>query len=107
MTTIVVIEISCMLSVGAIHFEDKFCASRKVGQGEAGGCTALDDSTWWLLQLAIEKCLVTTGWSIHLLSCTNERRKRSFHLVGTSLVPRPSRAASDQKLEPGKAWERG
>ena len=96
-----------MLSVGAIHFEDKFCASRKVGQGEAGGCTALDDSTWWLLQLAIEECLVTTGWSILLLSCTNECRKRSFHLVGTSLVPRPSPAASDQKLEPGKAWERG
>ena len=48
-----------MLWVGAIRFEDRFCASRKGGtgggQGEVGGCTALADSTWWLLQLAVEK----------------------------------------------------
>ena len=28
---------------------------RWVGQGEVGGCTALADSAWWLLQLAMEK----------------------------------------------------
>ena len=61
-----------MLSVGAIRFEDRFCASRKgevgqgevgqgevgqgeVGQGEVGGATAVADRAWWLLQLAIEK----------------------------------------------------
>ena len=44
-----------MLSVGAIRFEDRFCASRKVGQGEVGGSTALADRAWRLLQLAIEK----------------------------------------------------
>ena len=50
-----------MLSVGAIRFEDRFYASRKVGtvggrlgHGEVGGCTALADSAWRLLQLAIE-----------------------------------------------------
>ena len=51
-----------MLSVGAIRFEDRFCASRKGGtggggwgQGEVGGATAVADRAWWLLQLAIEK----------------------------------------------------
>ena len=46
-----------MLSVGAIHFEDRFCTSRKggVGRGEVGGCHLEGDSAWWLLQLAVEK----------------------------------------------------
>ena len=34
----------CMLSVGAISFEDRFCTSIKGGMGEVGGCTPLDDS---------------------------------------------------------------
>ena len=46
-----------MVSVGAISFEDRFCASRKggTGGGGLGRCTDLADSAWWLLQLAIEK----------------------------------------------------
>ena len=44
-----------MLSVGAIHFEDRFCASKKGGTGEVGGCTALADSAWQRLQLPVEK----------------------------------------------------
>ena len=44
-----------MLSVGAIRFEDRLCASERVGQGEVGGSTALADRAWRLLQLAIEK----------------------------------------------------
>ena len=57
-----------MLSVGAIRFEDRLCASRKggtggggwdrgrwVGQGEVGGYTALADSAWRRLQLPVEK----------------------------------------------------
>ena len=35
-----------------LHFEDRFCV---VGQGEAGGCTALADSAWRQLQLPVEK----------------------------------------------------
>ena len=31
--------------------------AERVGQGEVGGCTALADSAWWLLQLAIEWAL--------------------------------------------------
>ena len=33
--------------------------AERVGQGEVGGSTALADSAWWLLQLAIEK-----AWSV-------------------------------------------
>ena len=40
-----------MLSVGAI----RFALAERVGQGEVGGCTALADSAWRLLQLPVEK----------------------------------------------------
>ena len=46
-----------MLSVGAICFEIGSVLAEKVGQGEVSGCTALGDSAWWMLQLAIEKAL--------------------------------------------------
>ena len=49
-----------------------------MGQGEVGGATAVADLAWRLLQLALEKAL--------LLSCTNGRRKRSFHLVGAPFL---------------------
>ena len=32
-----------------------FVLVERVGQGEVGGCTALGDSAWLLLQLGIEK----------------------------------------------------
>ena len=45
-----------MLSVGAIRFQDIGSAlAKRVGQGEVGGCTALADSTWRLLELPVEK----------------------------------------------------
>ena len=47
-----------MLSVGAIHFENRFLEER-VGQEETGGCTTLGDSAWRMLQLAIEKAWST------------------------------------------------
>jgi len=41
-----------MLSVGAIRFEDKFCASKKGGMGEVGGftpgCCARGNCLGWL-----------------------------------------------------------
>ena len=64
-----------MLSVGAISFEDRFCASRK---GVTGGGGWVHPSGWSAWRLA----LVSAGWAICLLSCTNGHRKRSFHLVG-------------------------
>ena len=50
-----------MLSVGAIHFENRFCTSRKGGTGEVGGSTAPPDSAWWWLQLPVEKPWSMTG----------------------------------------------
>ena len=50
-----------MLSVGAIRFEDSFCASRKGGIGGGGWSTALTDSAWWWLQLPVEKPWSMTG----------------------------------------------
>ena len=39
-----------MLSVGAIHFEDRFCASKKCGIGGGGqtGCRAHGSCLGWL-----------------------------------------------------------
>ena len=45
----------CMLSVGAIRFEDRFCASRKGGTGEVGGHSHDMPCTWRLSWLAVEK----------------------------------------------------
>ena len=65
MTTVVIIEIGCMFSLGAICFEDRFCTSRKDGTreggwvlrwvGVGGGWVSPRDSAWWLWQLAVEK----------------------------------------------------
>ena len=44
-----------MLSVDAFCFEDRLCASKRVRQEEVGGCTALADSVWQLLQLPVEE----------------------------------------------------
>ena len=44
-----------MLSVGAIHFEDRFCASKKGGMGEVGGFHHGVPCTWELPWLAIEQ----------------------------------------------------
>ena len=35
--------------------------AERVGQGEVGGSTALGDSAWWLLQLAIERAWSALG----------------------------------------------
>ena len=38
-----------MLSVGTVCFEDKFCARKKGGIGEVGGCQHMVPYTWQLL----------------------------------------------------------
>ena len=35
--------------------------AESVGRGEVGGCHPEGDSTWWLLQLAVEKCWSMPG----------------------------------------------
>ena len=58
MTPFGVVRFGCMLSVGTIHFKDRFCANKK---GEVGGYTALPDSAWWWLQLPVGKSWSMTG----------------------------------------------
>ena len=51
----------------------------RVGQGEVGGCTALGDSAWWLLQLALER-----AWSAldgPFFCFLVQTRKWSFHHI--------------------------
>ena len=77
-----------MLSVGVIRFEDRFCASRKGGTGGGGWGHR---SGWQCCMAAVaagyRKVLVSAGWPVLLLSCTNKRRKWCFHLVGTPFLP--------------------
>ena len=44
MMLFVLSDLVCMLSVGTICFEGRFCASRKGGTGEVGGCHPDGDS---------------------------------------------------------------
>ena len=43
---------------------------------------------FWVASVAAgyRKGLVSTGWPVLLLSCTNECRKWSFHLAGTPFL---------------------
>ena len=59
-----------MLSVGAIRFEDRFCASKKGGIGEVDGFQHGVPCTWQLAWLT-GKTLVATGLAISLLFGTN------------------------------------
>ena len=47
------------------------------------------------------KGLVSAGWPVLLLSCTNEHRKRPFHLVGTPFLEGPWRLL---QLAVERAW---
>ena len=44
-----------MLSIGAILLKIGSALADRVGRGDVGGCTALANSAWWLLQLAMER----------------------------------------------------
>ena len=56
--------------------------AERVGQG-------VHRSAWQSMAAVAAACwkaLVNAGWAICLLSCTNGRRKRSFHLVRTQFL---------------------
>ena len=58
-----------MLSVGAIRFEDRFCASKKGGIGGGGWVHPGVPCTWQLPWLAREEPWVGSGWTISYGSC--------------------------------------
>ena len=58
----------------------------RVGQGEVGGCTPLGDSSWWLLQLAVEKpWSVPAGWAFVCFLAQTGIENAPF-TVGTPLL---------------------
>ena len=63
-----------MLSVGAIHFENRFCASKKGGIGGGGWVSAQDAVHMAAAMAGCRKALVGTGLSISLLFDPNWRR---------------------------------
>ena len=64
-----------MLSVGAIRFEDRFCASKKGGIEGGGRVLA-----WGAVHIGW-LALVGTGWTISHLVSTNRLRNHSSPLV--------------------------
>ena len=74
------------LSVGAIRFEDRFCASKKGGIGGGGWVSA-----WGAVHMAAalascRKALVSTGLAIYLLFDTNGRTLSPRALTIVSLL---------------------
>ena len=63
-----------MLSVGAICFEDRFCASKKGGIGGGGRVSARGVVHMAAALAGRRKALVGTGLAISLLFDTNRRR---------------------------------
>ena len=65
-----------MLSVGAIHFEDRFCTAlaERVRRGEVGSCHPEGESAYQLLQLAVEK-----PWSSPVGHCSVFLHKTGLH----------------------------
>ena len=63
-----------MLSVGAIRFEDRFCASKKGLIGGDGRVSARDTMHMAAALAGCRKALVGTGLVISLLFDTNRRR---------------------------------
>ena len=62
------------LSVGAIRFEDRFCASKKGGIGGGGRVSARGAVHMAAALAGCRKALVGTGLGIYLLFDTNGRR---------------------------------
>ena len=63
-----------MLSVGAIHFEDRFCASKKGGIGRGGQVSAWGAVHMVAALAGCRKVLVGTGLGISLPFHTNGLR---------------------------------
>ena len=66
-----------MLSVGAIHSADRFCASKKGGIGGGGRVSARGAVHMAAVLAGCRKALVGTGWTISHLVSTNRLRNHS------------------------------
>ena len=75
-----------MLPVGAIRFEDRFCASKKCGIGEGGRVSAWGAVHMLAALAGCRKALVGTGWTISHFVSTNRLRNHSPPLVGAPFL---------------------
>jgi len=71
-----------VMSLLAMSLRLRFRASRKGGTGGGGRFSSLVPGNMTTSGLSCRKPLVSTGWAISLLLCTNELRKRSSGHVG-------------------------
>ena len=71
-----------MLSVGAIRFEDGFCASKKGGIGGGGWAYSRHAVHMAVALAGCRMALVGTGWTLSHLVSTNWHRNNSSPLVG-------------------------
>ena len=86
LTTMVSSDFGRMLSVGAIRFEDRFCASKK-GRTGGGGRVSARGAVHMAAALAgCRKALVGNGWTISHLVSTNRLRNNSPPLVGAPFL---------------------
>ena len=93
-----------MLSVGAIHFEDRFCTGRK---GMTGEGVWVHRSGWQCMAAVVAACtkaLVNAGWAICLPSCTNGHRKCSFHLARTPFLAFQAAFSLEERSLLGGPW---
>jgi len=75
-----------MLSVGAIHFEDRFCTSKK-GRIRRDRRVSVWGAMHMVAALAsCRKALVSTGWTISHLVGTNRLRNHSPPFVGAPFL---------------------
>ena len=75
-------DLGCMLSVSAICFEDRFCASKKGGIGEGGQVYSRHAMHVGAAMAGCRTALVGTGWTISHLVSTNGHRNYSSPLLG-------------------------
>ena len=75
-------DFGCILSVGAIHFEDRFCASKKGVIGGGGQISARGAVHMAAALAGCKKAFVSIGWTISHLVSTNSLRNHSPLLVG-------------------------
>lgn len=79
------------IPVDAICFEDWFG-----GTSRKGGCHPLGDSTWQLLQPAVES--LGWHWLRHFFTSTKERRKCFSHLIAALFVALQAAFSLDECL---------
>ena len=72
--------IIAMLSVGAIRFEDRFCASRKGGTGGGGWVHRFGWQCMAAVAAGYRMGLVSAGWPLLLLSCATGVENGTFTL---------------------------